>query len=79
MGKFTGAVKSPAVVQQETQKALGRPRGKRSHPDWDQYSIWLKKDTHRQVRSLLILQEKELSELAQELLEGWLQSRPSET
>jgi hypothetical protein len=55
-------------------KALGRPPGKRSHPDYKQYSLLLKKHTHRQVTTLLRDQEngQDLSELVQQLLEQWV-------
>ena len=51
-----------------------KPRGKRSDPDWKQYSVLLKKESHKQA-SLLLRQKYEgidISDLMQALLEQWL-------
>ena len=58
-------------------KALGRPPGKRSHPDYKQYSVLLKKQTHRQVTNILRDQEdsQDVSELVQQLLEQWVKTQ----
>ena len=53
-------------------KTLGRPRGKRSNPDYTQVTSYIKKETHKSVQRVLLEQEKEFSELIQELLEEWL-------
>jgi len=58
-------------------KAPGRPPGKRSDPAYKQYSVLLKKQTHRQVTTILRDQEggPDVSELLQQLLEQWLEQR----
>jgi hypothetical protein len=58
-------------------KAPGRPPGKRSDPEYKQYSVLLKKQTHRQVTSILRDQEDspDVSELLQQLLEQWLEKQ----
>jgi hypothetical protein len=58
-------------------KAPGRPPGKRSDPEYKQYSVLLKKQTHRQVTSILRDQEDspDVSELLQQLLEQWLEQQ----
>jgi hypothetical protein len=55
-------------------KALGRPPGKRSDPAFKQYSVLLRKHTHRAVDRILRDQEDgpDISELIQQLLEEWL-------
>ena len=60
-----------------TMKALGRPPGKRSDPAYKQYSVLLKRQTHRQVTSILRDQEDgpDVSELLQQLLEQWLEQQ----
>jgi hypothetical protein len=60
-----------------TMKAPGRPPGKRSDPEYKQYSVLLKKHTHRQVTAILRAQEDgpDVSELLQQLLEQWLEKR----
>lgn len=53
-----------------------KPQGKRSDPDWKQYSILLKKESHKKAG--LILREKyegvDISDLMQNLLENWLKT-----
>ena len=58
-------------------KALGRPPGKRSRPYYMQYSVLLKKQTHRQVTDILRDQEnsQDVSELVQQLLEQWVKKQ----
>jgi hypothetical protein len=58
-------------------RALGRPPGKRSDPEYKQYSVLLKKETHRQVTRRLRDQEDgpDVSELLQQLLEQWLEKQ----
>jgi len=58
-------------------KAPGRPPGKRSDPAFKQYSVLLKKQTHRQVTTILRDQEggPDVSELLQQLLEQWLEQQ----
>jgi len=58
-------------------KAPGRPPGKRSDPEYKQYSVLLKKQTHRLVTSILRDQEDspDVSELIQRLLEQWLEQQ----
>ena len=68
--RATERTEKPAVVL----KAPGRPPGKRSDPEYKQYSVLLKKQTHRKVTSILRDQEDgpDVSELLQQLLEQWL-------
>ena len=58
-------------------KSPGRPPGKRSDPEYKQYSVLLKKQTHRLVTSILRDQEDspDVSELIQRLLEQWLEQQ----
>ena len=58
-------------------KSPGRPPGKRSDPEYKQYSVLLKRHTHRQVTTLLRDQEDrpDVSELLQQLLEQWLEKQ----
>jgi hypothetical protein len=64
---------TPAVAL----KAPGRPPGKRSDPAYKQYSVLLKRQTHRQVTAILRDQEDspDVSELLQQLLEQWLEKQ----
>jgi hypothetical protein len=49
--------------------------GKRSDTDYKQVSAYIRKDTHQQVKIALLREEREFSELVEELLSGWLVER----
>ncbi len=54
-----------------------RPPGKRRHPDYEQVTAYIRKDTHHQVK-LALLQElkgRQFSDLVEELLSDWLRDR----
>lgn len=50
----------------------GRPRAKRSDPAYRQVTAYVQRDTYKAVQVRLLEQEREFSELVQELLAGWL-------
>jgi hypothetical protein len=53
----------------------GVPGGKRSNARYRQVSAYVRKDTHRKVKMALLEDDREFSELVEELLGGWLTSR----
>lgn len=55
----------------------GRPKGKRSNPDFEQVTAYVRKQTHQAVKIALLQegQDQEFSELVEELLSDWLRSR----
>jgi hypothetical protein len=62
---------APSVVG----RGKGRPAtGKRSDPDWNRYTILLRRQTHKQASRRLQDMEtgQDLSELVDELLTEWL-------
>ena len=64
-----------ATVTPEAVKGRGRPpTGKRSNPDWKLYSHFLKRNTQRAAVARLQADDdgRDLSDVLQELLEGWL-------
>jgi hypothetical protein len=65
------------VAEPQSEPKRGRPKGKRSHPDYEQVTAYIKKDTHQAVKIALLQegQKREFSELVQELLEDWAKSR----
>ena len=68
----------PQLVEEPEQPLKrGRPKGKRSHPDYEQVTAYIKKDTYQEIKISLLRegQKREFSELVQELLENWLKSR----
>jgi hypothetical protein len=68
-----GRIEKPAPAL----KTPGRPPGKRSDPDFKQYSVLLKRQTQRQASDILRNQEngQDLSDLVQQLLEQWLKKQ----
>ena len=64
---------SPAVAP-EPPRGRGRPPGKRSDPAWKLYSHFLKRKTQREAAALLLDRDdgRDLSDVLQGLLEGWL-------
>jgi hypothetical protein len=55
----------------------GRPKGKRSDPDFEQVTAYIKSQTYTSVRIELLKegQKREFSQLIQQLLDDWLQER----
>lgn len=61
-------------------RGRGRPRGyaggKRDNKEeYTQASAYIRRDVHKKVKSALVDEEKEFSELVEELLVDWLNSR----
>lgn len=89
MGKF-GAIKSVrqeprtpsevSTVEVEPQPVLvsrGRPAGKRSNPEFEPTTIFLRKATKKTANRTLEDRDdrQDLSELVEELLQGWISER----
>jgi len=57
-----------------TARKRGRPPGKRSDPDFEQVTIYIRKTTHRQAKIELLKGEtrREFSELVEQLVYEWL-------
>lgn len=70
------AKKSSASAEADGKKR-GRPPGKRSDPDFVQTTAYVRADTYKDIRIALIQEdeEREYSELVEELLSKWLKSR----
>jgi hypothetical protein len=52
---------------------VGRPPGKRSNPDWEQLTLFIRKDTKRAVLRRLMEEQsgQDLSEVVEQLLAKW--------
>jgi len=81
--KFKGLLEATRIDRPDPQEGFlkwvsprrGRPPGKRSHPDFEQITAYIRKDTHHAVKiELLKNGRKEFSELMEELLHQWLKS-----
>jgi hypothetical protein len=56
----------------ESPKKRGRPKGKRSSSEYVQVAGYIRKNTFKEMRHLLIDEEMEISELLQELIDEWI-------
>jgi hypothetical protein len=67
----TDTLEPPRVPTQP--RSAGRPPGKRSNPDWEQVTLFLRKDTKRAaIRRLMDDQSgRDLSEVIEQLLSKW--------
>jgi hypothetical protein len=56
-------------------RSVGRPRGKRSNPDYEQISAYLRKETYRAAKIKLLEtgDDRDVSEVLAELLAAWVQ------
>ena len=59
----------------------GRPKGKRSHPDFEQVTAYIRSQTYRQTKIALLQQDElsDFSELVEELLTEWLSTQKGES
>ena len=56
-------------------KRLGRPPGKRSDPDFQPVTAWVRRRTYQSVRERLLKEgRREFSLLVEELLRDWLRT-----
>ena len=56
-------------------KRMGRPPGKRSNPEYEQVTSYIRRETYQAVQVALIRsgKKRQYSELVQELLQKWLE------
>lgn len=76
--KSSAKKSSKSSPKADTPKRRGRPAtGKRNDPEYDQTTAYVRKDTYKAVRIALIEEgeERDYSELVEELLSKWLKSR----
>jgi hypothetical protein len=61
-------------VKQKQMTGRGRPRGKRSDPNFEQVTAYISRNTYRHVKIALLTQgeKREFSELVEQLLKQWL-------
>jgi cellulose biosynthesis protein BcsQ len=75
--KLTEKPTQPNLTETTESKKMGRPKGKRSDPDYEQVTAYIKSGTYTNVKIELLKegQKREFSELIQELLDDWLNLR----
>lgn len=69
--------KNATVKEKSVVPKVGRPTGKRSDPNFEQVTAYLRKDTYKEVKIALIRngEKQEFSELIEELLSQWLKTK----
>ncbi len=78
--KFSGVFEARAAQSTDGEKRRrGRPSGdaggKRDNKvEFTQASAYIRRETHKQVKLALVAEEKEFSELIEELLSEWLKA-----
>ena len=50
-----------------------RPQGKREHHDYSKIGVYIRTETITEVKTRLVRERRDLSDLVQELLDQWLQ------
>ena len=73
-----GIADKPASLAMPPKRRGGRrPRGKRSDPDFEQVTAYIRKHTHQAVKITLLREStgQEFSELVEDLLTKWLKAR----
>jgi hypothetical protein len=64
------------TVESTVNRGRGRPPGKRTHPDYQQVTIYIPRALHDQAKIRLIQEgRKEFSELVGSLLDRWIRER----
>jgi hypothetical protein len=75
-GALAGLKGTPAAaaIHAIHTNTTGRPRGKRSNPDYNQYTVLLKRKTHREATNIIRDRDDgtDFADLCQSLLEEWL-------
>ena len=79
-GKFDNLLKArdrddTANRESRTERPRAPGTGKRRDGAYKQVSAYIRKETHHQVKIALLQEEREFSELVEELLSGWLEAR----
>ena len=56
------------------QGRVGRPRGKKSNPQYTQVTVYLRREVHLAAKRILIDDGREFSQLVDELVYNWIQT-----
>ena len=71
--------RSPSAETETQSPKRGRPKGKRSDPDYEQVTAYIKKETYRSTKIALLQQGEvqDFSLLVEQLLAEWLSTQNS--
>jgi hypothetical protein len=72
---------APSIPSVQPAAKMGRPKGKRSNPEYTQVTSYIRQDTYRKVRMILLQNGdgQEFSELVEDLLCEFLDTQISES
>ncbi len=73
--KVRGRSHEGVEVRRAAEPTPSARAGKRSNDEYRQISAYIRKDTHRRVKIALLEEDREFSELVEELLSEWLELR----
>jgi hypothetical protein len=69
---FVKAATGKTATKKQERGGRSTGRAKRDNPDYKQALAYVRRDTHKQVMATLAAQEREFSDLVEELLTKWL-------
>ena len=64
----------PGAAQIRAARRVGRPPGKKNNPEYKQVTVYLREESHRAAKKLLLDEQRDFSELVDDLLGQWLQT-----
>ena len=69
-----GPAAAPSADAPAAPRPLGRPRGKRSDPEYEQITAYVRKETYRALKIKLLTSgdERDASEVIEDLIGAWL-------
>ena len=71
-GQGVAETDKPTVDRPATMTVTSKRQGKREHSDYGKIGVYIRTETITEVKSRLIRERKDLSDLVQELLDKWL-------
>jgi hypothetical protein len=75
--ELLGEVGLPAAAREPESTMVPPKIGKRSDPAYRQISTYVRSDVYRNVKRELLMEERDFSDLMDELLTAWVSSRQS--
>ena len=60
--------------QPEQKRGKGRPKGKKSDPSYTTLTTYIQLETYKALKIRCFQEDREMSEVVQELLDAWLQT-----
>ena len=73
--RFAGAKAVKEMQSGETQKPVKEGIVRFKNPDYQQTTVYLRRDTHKALKIALAQDERGFADLVEELIEQWLKAR----